>query len=35
MACGSGRLLADLVSGTPTEIDSEDLALARYDRAFA
>ncbi len=30
MACGSGRLLADLVSGRRPEIAHEDLALARY-----
>jgi D-amino-acid dehydrogenase len=30
MACGSGRLLADLVSGGAPEIASGDLALGRY-----
>ncbi len=30
MACGSGRLLADLVTGRMPEIDSADLALTRY-----
>jgi D-amino-acid dehydrogenase len=30
MACGSGRLLADLVSGRAPEIAHDDLALARY-----
>ena len=30
MSCGSGRLLADLVSGRPGEIDSADLGVARY-----
>ncbi|GJD37363.1 D-amino acid dehydrogenase [Methylobacterium aerolatum] len=30
MACGSGRLLADLVSGRTPEIASEDLAVSRY-----
>jgi len=30
MACGSGRLLADIVSGKPTEIRHEDLDLSRY-----
>lgn len=30
MACGSGKLLADLVAGKPAEIQSDDLALARY-----
>ena len=30
MACGSGRLLADLVTGREPAIDANDLALARY-----
>jgi D-amino-acid dehydrogenase len=30
MACGSGRLLADLVSGHRPNIEHEDLAIARY-----
>ncbi|UIN36905.1 D-amino acid dehydrogenase [Methylobacterium oryzae] len=30
MACGSGRLLADLVSGRAPEIESEDLGVRRY-----
>lgn len=30
MACGSARVLADLVSGHSTDIDASDLALARY-----
>ena len=30
MACGSGRVLADLVTGRKTEIDSADLAIDRY-----
>ena len=30
MACGSGRLLADLVTGRPPEIASSDLSLERY-----
>jgi D-amino-acid dehydrogenase len=30
MACGSGRLLADLISGRDPEIDAADLAIARY-----
>jgi D-amino-acid dehydrogenase len=33
MACGSGRLLADLVTGRSPEIDSADLALTRYAAA--
>ena len=32
MAAGSGRLLADLVSGRSTEIESADLGFARYER---
>ncbi|WP_237154902.1 D-amino acid dehydrogenase [Oryzibacter oryziterrae] len=30
MACGSGRLLADLISGQKGEIRSDDLGLSRY-----
>jgi D-amino-acid dehydrogenase len=30
MACGSGRLLADLIGGRKPEIAAEDLSLARY-----
>ena len=30
MACGSGRVLADSISGREPEIDSQDLALTRY-----
>ncbi|WP_426957158.1 D-amino acid dehydrogenase [Muricoccus radiodurans] len=30
MACGSGRLIADLVSGRAPEIDASDLSLSRY-----
>lgn len=30
MACGSGRVLADLLSGRAPEIETADLALARY-----
>ncbi|MFC0225800.1 D-amino acid dehydrogenase [Serratia aquatilis] len=30
MACGSGQLLADLISGTKPAISSDDLAVARY-----
>ncbi len=30
MACGSGRLIADLVSGRPTDIEAADLSIARY-----
>ena len=31
MACGSGQLLADLMSGQKTAIQSDDLALSRYN----
>ena len=31
MACGSGRVIADLVSGRPTDIEAADLSIARYD----
>ena len=31
MACGSGQLIADLVSGCPTDIEAADLSIARYD----
>lgn len=30
MACGSGRLIADLVSGPAPDIEAEDLSIARY-----
>lgn len=30
MSCGSGQLLADIVSGKPTEIRSDDLSVHRY-----
>lgn len=30
MACGSGQLIADIVSGKPTAIRSEDLSVLRY-----
>ncbi len=33
MACGSGRVLADLISGRTPEIAVQDLSLARYRRA--
>ena len=32
MACGSGRLVADLMSGRAPDIQADDLGLARYDR---
>lgn len=30
MSCGSGRLIADIVSGKPPEIRSDDLTISRY-----
>lgn len=35
MACGSGRLIADLLSGRRPEISTEGLAIARYARTVA
>lgn len=32
MACGSGQLLADIISGNPTAIRSDDLSIHRYKR---
>ena len=32
MACGSGRVLADLIGGVKPEIETMDLALSRYGR---
>ncbi|OMQ27225.1 D-amino acid dehydrogenase [Serratia oryzae] len=34
MACGSGQLLADLISGITPAIPSDDLAVARYSASF-
>ncbi|HEI8864793.1 D-amino acid dehydrogenase [Serratia sp. AKBS12] len=34
MACGSGQLLADLISGTTPAIPSDDLSVARYSTGF-
>ncbi|CAM3476515.1 MULTISPECIES: D-amino acid dehydrogenase [Yersinia] len=34
MACGSGQLLADIISGRQTAIDADDLAVARYSPGF-
>ncbi|VEW13199.1 Sarcosine oxidase subunit beta [Moraxella caviae] len=31
MSCGSGKLISDIITGTPTEISLEGLALTRYD----
>jgi D-amino-acid dehydrogenase len=30
MACGSGRVLADVISGRKPDIAADDLAIARY-----
>ena len=30
MACGSGRVIADLISGNTPEIETQDLAISRY-----
>ncbi len=34
MACGSGRVLADLLSGRKPEIDVSELSITRYDHRF-
>ena len=34
MACGSGRVLADMLSGRKPDIDVKELALDRYDHRF-
>lgn len=34
MACGSARVLADLLSGRKPEIDAAELAITRYDHRF-
>jgi D-amino-acid dehydrogenase len=34
MACGSGRVLADLLSGRKPEIDTSELSIGRYDHRF-
>jgi len=34
MACGSGHVLADLLSGRKPDIDASELTLARYDHRF-
>jgi D-amino-acid dehydrogenase len=34
MACGSGRVLADLLSGRKPDIDTAELAISRYDHRF-
>jgi D-amino-acid dehydrogenase len=35
MACGSGRLLADLISGRRPEIEHADLGMSRYEGKVA
>jgi len=34
MACGSGRVLADLLSGRKPDIDTSELAMGRYEHRF-
>ena len=34
MACGSGRVLADMLSGRKPDIDTSELAITRYDHRF-
>ena len=34
MACGSGRVLADMLSGKKPEIDTKELSINRYDHRF-
>jgi D-amino-acid dehydrogenase len=34
MACGSGRVLADLMSGRKPDIDVSELTVSRYDQRF-
>lgn len=34
MACGSGRVLADVLSGKTPEIDTKELSIKRYDVRF-
>ncbi|MHC2468485.1 D-amino acid dehydrogenase [Bradyrhizobium embrapense] len=34
MACGSGRVLADMLSGKKPEIDTKELSIKRYDARF-
>jgi D-amino-acid dehydrogenase len=35
MSFGSGRLLADIISGVQTDIECEDLSIRRYSRTFS
>jgi D-amino-acid dehydrogenase len=30
MACGSARVISDMISGRPPEIETRDLGIARY-----
>ncbi len=34
MACGSGRVLADMLSGRKPDIDTSELSISRYDHRF-
>jgi D-amino-acid dehydrogenase len=34
MACGSGRVLADMLSGRKADIETSELAMSRYDHRF-
>lgn len=34
MACGSGRVLADMLSGKKPDVDTTDLSIDRYDHRF-
>ena len=34
MACGSARVLADMISGKQPEIDTKELSITRYDHRF-
>jgi D-amino-acid dehydrogenase len=35
MACGSGKVLADVIAGRTPEIDLDGLTIDRYDRRRA
>jgi D-amino-acid dehydrogenase len=34
MACGSGRVLADVLSGRKPEVDISELTMSRYEHRF-
>jgi D-amino-acid dehydrogenase len=34
MACGSGRVLADMLSGRKAEVDVSELSMSRYEQRF-